>query len=148
MVYSILILGIALIIFSLIIGKKESKSSFEFFLEKDIQKENLESFYENEIVKSYIKLEDKVVFLEEEINNLKKNLEAKDKDFNDFYENIKKDIKIYDVKDTEVDKEEDNINNKVLALYNEGKSVDEIASTLKIGKGEILLRIGLQKKEN
>lgn len=149
MVYSILILGIALIIFSLIKGKKEDESSFESFLENDIQRENLESFYENEIVKSYIKLEEKVISLEEEINRLKKNFEAKDKEFNIFYENIKKDIKTYDEKEnTEVYKEENNINSKILALYNEGKNVDEIASILKIGKGEILLRIGLQKRSN
>ena len=149
MVYSVLILGIALIIFSLIKGKKEDKSSFESFLENDIQRENLESFYENEIIKSYIKLEEKVISLEEEINSLKKNLEAKDKEFNIFYENIKKDIKTYDEKEnTEMYKEENDINSKILALYNEGKNVDEIASILKIGKGEILLRIGLQKKSN
>lgn len=36
-------------------------------------------------------------------------------------------------------------NKEILSLYKEGKSVDEIASELGMGKGEILLRIGLQK---
>ncbi|HAZ38183.1 MAG TPA: hypothetical protein DEF85_09220 [Clostridiaceae bacterium] len=41
---------------------------------------------------------------------------------------------------------ENNIDETIYKLYNEGKSIDEISSILKIGKGEIQLRIGLKKQ--
>ena len=41
---------------------------------------------------------------------------------------------------------ENNIDETIYKLYNEGRSIDEISSILKIGKGEIQLRVGLKKQ--
>lgn len=38
------------------------------------------------------------------------------------------------------------LNDTLYKLYDEGKSVDEISSITRIGKGEILLRLGLRKQ--
>ncbi|MDF2673288.1 MAG: hypothetical protein K0R09_1553 [Clostridiales bacterium] len=38
------------------------------------------------------------------------------------------------------------LNDTLYQLYDEGKTVDEISSITRIGKGEILLRIGLRKQ--
>lgn len=43
------------------------------------------------------------------------------------------------------DNSDNNINEIIYKYYDEGKTVEEIASLLKLGKGEVLLRIGLRK---
>lgn len=40
---------------------------------------------------------------------------------------------------------EEDINSKIFQLSDEGKDLDEICSSLKLGKGEVLLRLGLRK---
>lgn len=167
MVYVILVIGLILIFLALkgkTINKNKDEETFDNLVES-----STDDFYEREILKSYVELENKVVELESKIYNLEQKLNFKDKEFNIFYENIKKEIKInkttnnnFDNNVTDdlngenevvdVENEDKNFqntikNNEVLSLYNEGKSVDEIASTLRLGKGEVLLRIGLNKRE-
>lgn len=58
-------------------------------------------------------------------------------------------------KDTEDEKSENNdndierkdLNDIIFELYDKGMSIDEICSKLMIGKGEVLLRIGLRKQK-
>lgn len=40
-----------------------------------------------------------------------------------------------------------NLNTKIYELYDKGKSIDEICSNLNIGKGEVLLRLGLRNQK-
>lgn len=166
MIYFILILGLVLIYFSIKKGQKDSsiqekKDNFDSILENDA-----DSFYEREILKSYVGLEKRVEILEEKLSIYEKsqNIQDKEKDKKDeeYIESILNVIDKTDdiyVKDEHVIEEKVNseevsfdnnntmLNNEVITLYSEGKSVEEIASLLKIGKGEVLLRIGLQKHQ-
>lgn len=98
MQYFILIAGLILIYLSLRKTPKKLKSEkvkeFDDIMEDSTyDDESADSFYEREILKSYIELEDKVNNLEEKIISLEEKLKEKDKEFNIFYENIKKEIK-------------------------------------------------------
>lgn len=166
MIYIILILGLIVIYFS-VNGKKIKNTS------KNVMEDNFDSllentpnqFYEREIVKSYIELEDRLIKLEEKFAEIQEKLEkiqGKDKEEYNYDENKRKDtfLSNNEKKDVVIENQVESINDEnintnvnnttknreVITLYNDGRSVEEIASTLKIGKGEVLLRIGLQKR--
>ncbi|MEG2337633.1 MAG: hypothetical protein RSB66_01015 [Clostridium sp.] len=162
MIYVVLIGGLLLIYFSLKRGQVQNvvetkEKNFDTLLENDA-----DSFYEREILKSYVELEKRVEILEEKLLQYENVSVIEDKEIP---ENDEKYIEgilevIDNTKDTYVKEEEEKteevvvssnnssiLNNEVITLYNEGKSVEDIASILNIGKGEVLLRIGLQKRQ-
>lgn len=162
MIYVVLIGGLLLIYFSLKRGQVQNvvetkEKNFDTLLENDA-----DSFYEREILKSYVELEKRVEILEEKLLQYENVSVIEDKEI---LENDEKYIEgilevIDNTKDTYVKEEEEKteevvvssnnssiLNNEVITLYNEGKSVEDIASILNIGKGEVLLRIGLQKRQ-
>ncbi|MEG2538146.1 MAG: hypothetical protein RSA01_00975 [Clostridium sp.] len=162
MIYVVLIGGLLLIYFSLRRGQVQNvveakEKNFDTLLENDA-----DSFYEREILKSYVELEKRVEILEEKLLQYENVSVIEDKEIP---ENDEKYIEgilevIDNTKDTYVKEEEEKteevvvssnnssiLNNEVITLYNEGKSVEDIASILNIGKGEVLLRIGLQKRQ-
>ncbi|KMT21719.1 DUF6115 domain-containing protein [Clostridium cylindrosporum] len=185
MIYVILIIGLALICFSINsmkIGNITSGDTFDSLVDN-----NSSNFYEKEILKAYIEIEDKVIKLEQRIESLEEEIHIKDKEYEIIYENFKKGTKLYNLNElkfveelgvvesqkdinmtinseeysvlgsddevsvhkneSQVDAQNTIKNKEILLLYNEGRSIEEIASTLRIGKGEVLLRIGLQKRE-
>lgn len=133
---------------------------------------DMEKNYENVINKTS-DIQQRMDYLEQSILLLDEKL---DKDTNEIISNLKsvKEINSYETKNSEkinndetksskkinnievksaekidngeTKSSENNIDETIYKLYNEGKSIDEISSILKIGKGEIQLRVGLKKQ--
>lgn len=92
---------------------------------KDILKE-IQSRIEN--------MEFSIISLSDEINNLKRNEIKEEKEIAEYVE----------AKETnEMDKKD--INDKIYEMTLAGLTVDEISSNLNLGKGEVILRLGLMK---
>ncbi|MEG2892701.1 MAG: hypothetical protein RR840_04965 [Clostridium sp.] len=163
MIYFILIVGLLLIYLSIRRGQKTKiteikQENFDSLLESGV-----DEFYEREILKSYIDLERRVEILEEKLLKHETSQKSYDKETikndEEYIESIlevvneTEDIYVKEVEtkvnkgDIGLDKNGSILNSKVITLYNEGKSVEDIASMLRIGKGEVLLRIGLQKRQ-
>ncbi|MEF9952026.1 MAG: hypothetical protein RR838_05480 [Clostridium sp.] len=163
MIYFILIVGLLLIYLSIRRGQKTKiteikQENFDSLLESGV-----DEFYEREILKSYIDLERRVEILEEKLLKHETSQKSYDKETikndEEYIESIlevvneTEDIYVKEVEtkvnkgDIGLDKNGSILNSEVITLYNEGKSVEDIASMLRIGKGEVLLRIGLQKRQ-
>lgn len=141
----LIILGSSLIYYSYRLKKK-------YFYTENIQ--NNKNVFENYYTISEFNL------YKEGIDDLKKNinyinetilaLNLKIEDIESSYNNIlslldnKQKIEVNN-NSQKFEEKSENLNNKINELYNKGLSIEEISSTLRIGKGEVLLRLGLKK---
>ncbi|TDT50591.1 hypothetical protein EDD71_1268 [Fonticella tunisiensis] len=135
MPYVILIVGLILIYISLKNNSnhQEREMNFHNILNKEINKDEI-----SELKKTISELTIRVEEIEKAILLLG-------------------DREIKDTSDVEI-KESKNVkrsltashndkNSQIYKLYDEGKSIEEICSILNMGKGEVLLRIGLRKQK-
>lgn len=135
MPYVILIVGLILIYISLknSSNHQEREMNFHNILNKEINKDEI-----SELKKTISELTIRVEEIEKAILLLG-------------------DREIKDTSDVEI-KESKNVkrsltashndkNSQIYKLYDEGKSIEEICSILNMGKGEVLLRIGLRKQK-
>jgi predicted transcriptional regulator len=156
MVYLLLVIGLVLIYFSLKSDKLTGKkNSFSRVLQNKVDTKDIESIIEE------------MKYLSDRVENIETSLLLFEEKLN--YNNVKEDI--YDVdeiinssvlnteeleivhandelKTIETDPqviEKTTLNDTLYQLYDEGKTVEEISSITRIGKGEILLRLGLRK---
>lgn len=137
MEYILIIIGLILIYLGLRFEiKKQGKTGFKSTLSKNLENNEIDNLKESiEYISARIDnieneitlLDNKIVFLENE-----------DKDI---YEN--KTIDKDETQNTPKEMEETNL--KIYKLYDSGKSIEEISSILRIGKGEVSLRLGLRK---
>ncbi|WP_027307519.1 DUF6115 domain-containing protein [Caloramator sp. ALD01] len=141
----LIILGASLIYYSYRLGIKahyskniqNNKNVFKNYYTKselDLYKKDINELKENinYINESIFALNLKIEDIQSNYNNILSSLNNKEKiGINDTYQNFE-------------DKSE-NLNDKIKELYNKGLSIEEISSTLRIGKGEVLLRLGLNK---
>ncbi|QCX32332.1 hypothetical protein FDN13_00715 [Caloramator sp. E03] len=107
-------------------NSKNEVSSFEFFEDMNSMKEKIK-----ELSNRVNDLENSLIILNEIIEQY---VEKKDTE-DEKSENNDNDI------------ERKDLNDIIFELYDKGMSIDEICSKLMIGKGEVLLRIGLRKQK-
>ncbi|MCX7885343.1 MAG: hypothetical protein N2448_10010 [Caloramator sp.] len=136
MVYTLLIIGLIIIYIALKKGVKQD-SSFDLNLNNKVFLEEIK-IVKNEIKELSSRIEDienSIIILNEKFEDIKEKPLREE-------ESIKK----IENKSDNTEEEED-LNSIIYNLYDEGLSVDEISSKLRIGKGEVLLRIGLRKQK-
>jgi hypothetical protein len=157
MTYVILIIGFALIYLSL---RKDKENS----IKDDNKSENRNLF--NNLLTERID-SSRIDIIEDRINNIEMRLEEIEKsmlllqneeifkDENNIIQDDKEGNSAVDLNDNKeasehldrkAEKVED-INEMIFGLYNQGKTIDDIASILKIGKGEVSLRLELRKQK-
>ncbi len=157
------IIGIVLVIISLILGAKKTES---------IQSDNDSTTEkQNELIKVIDDADDAI----EQLNSISKSIfEEQEQKYqellylyqiidnkkqellniklpstvseNSLNKNIKYDSKADDVKNIKLSFPSNPIHNKIVSLYNSGKSVTQIAQQLNIGQGEVELVLELNKR--
>lgn len=145
MVYLLLIIGLALVYFSLKAGKPSDKGkNFNKILQKNINNIELEN-----VINEVKDLSDRIENIEASLMLINEKLHfinVADNIANINEQEIKLDNKQPEFIQTSSKLIETNtLNDTLYQLYDEGKTVDEISSITKTGKGEILLRLGLRK---
>lgn len=141
----LIILGSSLIYYSFRLKKKSfyteniqnNKNVFENYYtisEFNLYKEGIDELKENinYINETILALNLKIEDIESSYNNILSLLDNKQK------------IEVNN-NSQKFEEKSENLNNKINELYNKGLSIEEISSTLRIGKGEVLLRLGLKK---
>lgn len=103
---------------------KNEVNSFQFYEDMNSMKENIK-----ELTNRVNDLENSLIILNEIIEQYLDKKDTKDE------------------KKENDDLEREDLNDIIFELYNNGMSIDEICSKLMIGKGEVLLRIGLRKQK-
>lgn len=141
----LIIIGILLIIYSL---KLNDNSSFNNENYQNNFKTIIEYYEENNDIKNkIIELEENITYINENILALNLQIEEINNKLNLTADNNR----VIDINHSsyneELKQENDTnkLNEKILELYNSGMSIEEISSKLRIGKGEVLLRIGLKR---
>lgn len=142
MEYILIIIGLILIYLSLRFEiKKNRDGGFKSTLSKNLENNELDRFNKNieyttlrldNIENEITILDNKISFLENELIKASYNTENEINAVNED-ENEKIPIEI----------EKTNI--EIYKLYDSGKSIEEISSILRLGKGEVSLRLGLRK---
>lgn len=146
MVYLLVIIGLIMIYFSLKFGKlPENNNNFS-----NILKNNLEGRELQDIKNQLQDFSDRLELLENSILVIGEELQSYKKvDSN--YEDLENTAahELMEIKEETGLREEikKSLNSTLYQLFDEGKTVDEISSITRIGKGEILLRLGLRKQE-
>lgn len=158
MVYLLLIIGLVLIYFSLKAGKSSDKGkNFSKVLQNNMNTVELEKIIDEvkDLSDRIENIEASLLLINEKLhfNNVADNItninDSIDSPINDISEQetildneqlkfIQTDSKVIGTK---------TLNDTLYQLYDEGKTVDEISSITKTGKGEILLRLGLRKQK-
>lgn len=157
MVYVLLIIGLALIYFSFKSGKTSTGvKNFSTVLQSNINANELEK-----VTRELKDLSDRIENIEASLLLVDEKLHfnsALDSTF-DTNDNINSPETIdqrpntipnnEQLKVTETDSQlidTKTINDTLYKMYDEGRTLDEISSITKVGKGEILLRLGLRKQ--
>lgn len=143
MEYILIIIGLVLIYLSLRFEIKKDNNGFKNVLSKSI--ENNE-FDELKKALEYIparldNIENEITLLDSKVNLLEdefKKINNAIKSFNNKEEAITN-------SETEKNNDIEKTNLTIYKLYDSGKSIEEISSILRIGKGEVSLRLGLRK---
>ncbi|GFR35580.1 DUF6115 domain-containing protein [Thermobrachium celere] len=141
----LIIIGILLIIYSL---KLNDNSSFNNENYQNNFKTIIEYYEENNDIKNkIIELEENITYINENILALNLLIEEINNKLNLTADNNRVIDKNHSSYNKELKQESDTnkLNEKILQLYNSGMSIEEISSKLRIGKGEVLLRIGLKR---
>lgn len=151
MIYILVVIGIALIYIGLKFDKRShNKEQIRSFIPGNADIGKLKELEESikylsirmdDVESALLIIDDKMY----EIRCMLADINSKENKLKD--ENIKelssKGKKVE--KSTEELANKNDINNRVYNLYDSGKSIEEIASQLRIGKGEVSLRLGLRK---
>lgn len=139
MPFILLLSGLLLIYLALKKSKSDPgiKSSNSYRSEIKSLKDNIEK-----ISIKLDKLENTVMVLNEDVGKIPDNLKENE------LLNKKSDTGTFDdiVDKNKTDLKSD-LNTKIYDLHDEGNNVDEICSKLNIGKGEVLLRLGLRNQK-
>lgn len=157
MVYLLIITGLVLIYLSLRFSKPSGKGKkFSSVLQKNINNIELEKIIEElkDFSDRIENIEASLILIEEK---LKSNDTADSKfDYTDIINSkemnneeqvtILNDEQLKFVETASHTIETKTLNDTLYELHDEGKTVDEISSITRIGKGEILLRLGLRKQ--
>lgn len=156
MVYLLLVIGLVLIYFSLKSDKlTDKKNDFSRVLQnrndkKDIEKLTEDMKYFSDRIEN---IEASLLLIEEKLNfnNANEDIYEIKEIINSPLLNTAEIEIIHDNTELETIKTEPQVvekislNDTLYQLYDEGKTVDEISSITRIGKGEILLRLGIRK---
>lgn len=136
MIYLLLIIGLIVIYIALKKGIKKN-SFFESNFNSKLFSEEINSIKNElkELSNRIENMENSIIILNDKLENSKVKLQQE--------ENIHEIENINE----RFEKEENDLNSIIYNLYDDGISIDEICSRLKIGKGEALLRIGLRKQK-
>lgn len=173
MPYIVLILGLALIYFALRKEKKfDNKPIFNDMLRTSLDKNETDYILEKlSLIEMRIEeIENSLILVDQELiqfkMNTSKDKEIIHKDNNQIplvqeientvedTENLKnessnisldKDLEVKTKIESNTVISENDTNKVIYELFDSGKSVDEIAEILRVGKGELLLRLGLRK---
>ena len=148
MVYFILIAGLILIYAALRKGTTgKSEPAFKDVLNKNNRDSDMDS-----IIYQITELEERVNELENALLLLKSEqdtaVSVKKIEETLKFKKPEKDFTEKDDKSYRADEKMDNnvyINKQIYSLYDSGRTIEEIATILHIGKGEISLRLGLRK---
>lgn len=136
--------GLCLIIYSLM-GMKKEKGTFSSIIQDEMTNQNKDNRQINilrkEVAESILDLQKDIFQLQEEINSIKKEgkVSLSEED------NKEHEYKKHEHKEHE-EKEENNRRSIIINMLESGKTVDEISSSLGIGRGEILLIQDLNSK--
>lgn len=142
MLYILLISGLIIIYTALRLNINSSNKAEEFDLKLN---DNIQLLKGTEIInKQLSEILDRIENIEKSIIILNDTLNQK----LIINETRKKEIENNTIFKNEYSSEKDmDLNNLIYKLYDDGLSIDEISSKLMIGKGEVLLRIGLRKQK-
>lgn len=155
MIYLLLVVGLVLIYFSLKPDKfTGKKNNFNGVLQNKINTKDIESIIEDMkyLSERVENIEGSLLLIEEKLNsNVDQDIYNVDEIINPPVLNTEEfeiihtndELKIIETEPQVIEKT--TLNDTLYQLYDEGKTVDEISSITRIGKGEILLRLGLRK---
>lgn len=155
MIYIIVILGLILIYFGLKRDDNQGEKKFFNKIFSDVYKKDDIEYIKEELnyILNRIDDIDKSISNLTEMSNLnnENSIESNSPNFSEILNlNLTKDTN--DSIDNSLNEESANKNSKVneinetiYNMYDSGKSIEEISSTLRIGKGEVSLRLGLRK---
>ncbi len=151
MIYILVVIGLALIYIGLKFDKRShNKEQFRSFIPGNADIDKLKELEESvkylsirmdDVESALLIIDDRMY----EIKCMCEDIDSKENKLKN--ENIKElsSIEKKVEKSTEELENKNDINNIVYNLYDSGKSIEEIASQLRIGKGEVSLRLGLRK---
>ncbi len=145
MVYLLIVIGLVLIYISLKFGKTpENKSDFNSLLKSNLDSRELENIKSElqDFRERLDNIEDSMLLINEKLHRNNK--------LDQVYENNEDTAAVvmtHTEKELVLQEEiKESLNSSLYRLFDEGKTVDEISSITRIGKGEILLRLGLRKQ--
>lgn len=156
--YIFILIGIIIIIAGKKAGKADNNTDFYDYFEPQNNKSDINTNELKDMEKNYENIINKTSDIQQRIDYLEQSIllldEKLDKNTNEIIFNLKSDkgINSNEIKrDEKIDNgetksDENDIDETIYKLYNEGKSIDEISSILKVGKGEVQLRVGLKKQ--
>jgi hypothetical protein len=155
MVYLLLVIGLVLIYFSLKSEKPSGKGiNFSTVLQNKIDSKDIESIIEQmkyfsdrieNIEASLLLIEEKLPY--DNVNNPANKVQFPELNSNDL-EIIQDNAEPKLMETNPQAIENKTLNDTLYQLYDEGSSIDEISSITRIGKGEILLRLGFRKQRS
>lgn len=157
MVYLLLVIGLVLIYFSLRYDKPSDRGkNFSTVLQNNINTMELEEVIEelNDFSDRIENIEASLLLIEEKLhynNVVNSTIDINDKinfpeSNNEEQETILNNEQLNFIETNSQVDEIKTLNDTLYQLHDEGKTVDEISSITRIGKGEILLRLGLRKQ--
>ncbi|MCX7695816.1 MAG: hypothetical protein N2Z71_08950 [Caloramator sp.] len=143
----LIIIGVFFIYYSIKLDKKDTYIDIENIQNNKNQFANY--YAENELIvfkKDINEIKEEISYINESILALNLKIEDIENNYNNILNLIeqKGTIKTREI-NKKLEVKSDNLNNNIKELYDKGLSIDEISSTLRIGKGEVLLRLGLKK---
>lgn len=143
----LIIIGVFFIYYSIKLDRKDTHTNIENIHNNKNQFANY--YAENELIlfkKDINEIKEEIDYINESILTLNLKIEDIENNYNNILKLVehKEKIKTREINQKLEDKSE-NLNKNIIELYNKGLSIDEISSTLRIGKGEVLLRLGLKK---
>lgn len=158
MVYLLLIIGLVLIYFSLKFNKPSAnKNSFSSLLQNNLESNELQTITQQlkDFSDRIDNIEASLVLIHDELHgNINEGIYEVDDSSNTLEQNteeLKTILEIDNLPSIESDPlldEKRTLNDTLYQLFDEGKTIDDISSITRIGKGEILLRLGLRKQES
>lgn len=151
MIYILVLIGFLLIFISLKLDKKPPiEKEFDKLLQNNINSKDIETLVISlkDFSDRIDNIETSLILIQDEIDLLKNTSPIIEEDTFDLTnkENYYEEEIITPIPIDPVKNEVQNINETIYRLYDEGTPVEDISSITKIGKGEILLRLGLRKE--
>lgn len=146
MEYILIIIGLILIYLGLRFDiKKQEKGEFKNALSKSLENNEFDEFKKGigYMSSRLDNVENEITLLNSNINFLENEFKKATEDI-EFYKNRENKTIVKD-ETNNIPIEMEKINLKIYKLYDSGKSIEEISSILRIGKGEVSLRLGLRK---